>query len=219
MDHMEEPPPPPSDGDKKEFTKKAVMDSWKSIHTVLADPEGGQKLMLDSLGERNAYFAGIFLNLAIALSELLLFSLMIPEVRRMIHPLQLFILLLIPSVSVVVTLLLASNLFKSNTSYQTCVFVTGITMLPTFLPLFGLYILGPSNIEVLFCLLVATICFVILLLYSALRQVFTFSARLSFVLTPITLIVASYFSSIFIRMWAGEPYQDFIRNLVWEMTK
>jgi hypothetical protein len=180
-------------------SKKALIHAVSALKTLVMDPMQGQSKALSELSEANAFAAGIVF-IAVYLIAALIGS------RVFLGPLRywggglsfgwyvkLFISSLIPIVGLFVGYLLIDKaLGKKNTNWMVYVFTTGVTVLPMAIVFLVFWFPYQAIMAIgAFCLSI-----MVLLVYSALSNVYTLSSQMAFWLTPVLFLVVAFISRV-----------------------
>lgn len=198
--------------------KVVSQDALGAFKVFAVNPVGGLSVAFESLDRSRALWAGIFFALVFDVLMFLGMYLGIKKVQggigsllgfypslgeiKFADVLKLFIGGAIPPASIALASFLSRKIFCGTDGFEGDIFIGGAALLP-----FGFFsvitgILGVANFKVVAILLVFTICYTILMLYSGCTKISKISEGGAAAAVPIMLLLSAWFSKIiFSAMW------------------
>ena len=191
--------------------KVATGQAINALKTLISDPIGGQFEALKNLGHSNALRAGIVLVVAFSVSCFLLghtFASALIQMAEMMGEsggeiaklyFGLFILSVIPSISIFACFYLIKKISKEKVEISTCVFTTGVTTIPLTVLFLSGKIFGLNSFVLMAVIGIFCISTTFLLINSALQDVYKLSTQKSVLITPGLVLVSSFISYIMVK--------------------
>lgn len=184
-------------------TQKALKHAMNALKTIVTDPMKGQSKALAGLGEINPLGAGLVFIAIYLIAGLIGSRGYFGSFNYWGGGLgffgyaKLFVSSLVPVVGLFAGYLLIDKaLGKKETDWPVYVFTAGVTLLPVGV-LFLLFWVPYQMITAvgIFCL-----SLMVLLVYSALADVYTLDGKAAFWLTPVLFLVVAFVSKVFYGM-------------------
>lgn len=184
-------------------------DALRALRTMLVEPVSGLPDAFSSLGEQRALSAGIALCVGFALACSVAAFLGARAVGSLANGisgvslelgfknlLEVFIVSLIPPLTLFAVVFGLSKAFSKNSSPATGAFSVGAALSPLGIAILASGFLGVGNLEVQALLFILAFCYLILMLYTGLNEVCGISGKVSAPAVPIALLLAAWLSKI-----------------------
>lgn len=111
----------------------------------------------------------------------------------------LFILSVIPSISIFACFYLVKKISKEKVEISTCVFTTGVTTIPLTVLFLSIKIFGVNSFVLMAVIGIFCVSITFLLINSGLQDVYKLSTQKSVLITPRLVLVSSFISYIMVK--------------------
>lgn len=188
--------------------KAASRDAWSAFKTFAVNPVQGLPSVFDAFGPSRALGVGIAFGVGFALllavgTQRIMggFAGLLPlggfvAASGLDSYLKLFVLGLVPFVSIGLASAVARKVFRGSGSLAGDAFVAGSTLLPLALLLLIGWLLGAANVEVIGIASIFAFCYAILILHAGCTTVSAIPGTPAAIAVPTILILSAWVTKI-----------------------
>lgn len=187
-------------------TKEATNQALEAIKILFSDPIGGQSKSLEKLGSSNALKPGIvFISIFMILVFFITYGIMEPllsyaemrgrDVNFLVGYIKMFVVSsMIPASILLGYFIISKYISKVSTSLSVSIYTTGISLLPLTIIVISFMIFGMNNFKLLAAIGFFCTSTMVLLVNSSLQSIYKISSRVSFLITPLFILISTYLS-------------------------
>jgi hypothetical protein len=185
--------------------RTATANALSALRVLATDPLGGMDEAINFLGLPRAQEAGIVFLIAYIVASFILVEYLIGQASTLAgirssleigDHLKIAFVAIVPALSLLLGLFLVPKIFGGHANFATCIFATGVALIPSTITLLLARFLGFGNLEVIVLAAFFGACITLLQMNAAVVDLHKLPPIRAIFATPLVFLIAAYLVKI-----------------------